>query len=53
MFVSPNGGTITAMEGYSIHTAGALIQINPSDVELLIVPGGDILLLIRKMSGII
>ena len=42
VFVSPDGGTITAMEGYSIHTAGALIQINPSDVELLIVPGGDI-----------
>lgn len=42
VFVSPDGGTITAMEGYSIHTAGALNEINPSDVELLIVPGGDI-----------
>lgn len=30
------------MEGYSINTAGVLNAINPTDVELLIVPGGDI-----------
>ena len=30
------------MEGYSINTAGILNAINPTDVELLIVPGGDI-----------
>ena len=41
VFASPDGNAITAMEGYSINTAGVLNAINPTDVELLIVPGAS------------
>ena len=49
MFVSPNGGTITAMEGYSILTVGALIQITPLMLSCFdCSPAVILLLLIRE-----
>lgn len=43
VFVSCDGNSIIATEGYSINVSGQLWDINPEDVELLIVPGGDIM----------
>ena len=42
VFVSCDGNSIIATEGYSINVFGQLWDINHEDVELLIVPGGDI-----------
>lgn len=42
LFVSPNGTPITAMEGYSINVSGKLTDIAPDEIELAIVPGGNI-----------
>lgn len=42
VFVSYDGKPITAMEGYSINVSDKLLNISPKDVELIIVPGGDI-----------
>ncbi len=42
VFVSHDGNPIVATEGYSINVSGKLLDIDPKDVELLIVPGGDI-----------
>lgn len=42
VFVSPDGNSIIAMEGYSINVSGKLLDISPKEVELMVVPGGDI-----------
>lgn len=42
VFVSHDGNPIVATEGYSINVSGKLLDISPEDVELMIVPGGDI-----------
>lgn len=42
VFASIDGRAITAMEGYSLNISYALFDINPEDVELLIIPGGNI-----------
>ena len=42
VFVSYDGNPIIAMEGYSINVSDKLLDISPKDVELMIVPGGDI-----------
>ena len=42
LFVSPDGTPITAMEGYSINVSGKLTDIAPDEIELAIVPGGNI-----------
>ncbi len=42
LFVSPDGTPITAMEGYSINVSGKLTDIAPDEIELVIVPGGNI-----------
>ena len=42
LFVSPDGNPITAMEGYSINVSGKLTDIAPDEIELAIVPGGNI-----------
>ena len=42
VFVSLDGKQITAMEGYSINVSEKLKSIAPDDVELVIVPGGNI-----------
>ena len=42
VFVSHDGSPIVAMEGYSINVSDKLLNISPKDVELMIVPGGDI-----------
>ena len=42
IFTSIDGKPITAMEGYSINVDGKLSDIDPDDIELLIVPGGNI-----------
>ena len=41
-FTSINGKPITAMEGYSINVDGKFSDIDVNDLELLIVPGGNI-----------
>lgn len=41
-FVSLDGKTITSMEGYSINVSGKLTDIDAKDVELMVVPGGNI-----------
>ena len=42
VFVSYDGNPVIAMEGYSINVSDKLLGISPKDVELMIVPGGDI-----------
>lgn len=42
VFVSYDGNPIIAAEGYSINVSDKLLNISPEDVELMIVPGGDI-----------
>ena len=42
VFVSMDGKSITAMEGYSINVSDKLESIDSSEVELMIVPGGNI-----------
>lgn len=41
-FVSLDGKPITSMEGYSVNVSGKLMDINTENVELMIVPGGNI-----------
>ena len=41
-FVSPDGKEITATEGYRIVLEEQLEHVDPKDVELLVIPGGDI-----------
>ena len=41
-YVSLDGKPITAMEGYSINASEKLTSIAPGNVELMIIPGGDI-----------
>lgn len=42
LFVSPDGTPITAMEGYSINVSAKLTDIATDEIELAIVPGGNI-----------
>ena len=42
LFVSLDGKEITATEGYRIAPEERLDQVDPKDVELLVIPGGDI-----------
>lgn len=42
IFVSPEGNPVMATEGYRIEAEDRLDHVNPGDVELLIIPGGDI-----------
>ena len=42
IFVSPEGNPVMATEGYRIESEDRLDHVNPGDVELLIIPGGDI-----------
>lgn len=42
VFASMDGEPVTAMEGYSINVNRKLTDINPKEVELIIVPGGNI-----------
>lgn len=41
-FISIDGKSIKAMEGYSINVDGKLSDIDAKDIELFIVPGGNI-----------
>ncbi len=41
-FVSMDGTAITAMEGYSINISKKLSDINIDEVELFVIPGGNI-----------
>lgn len=41
-FVSVDGNAITSMEGYSINVSGKLEDMDAKNVELMIVPGGNI-----------
>lgn len=41
-FVSINGNAITSMEGYSINVSGILTNTNTQNIELMIIPGGNI-----------
>ncbi len=45
LFVSKDGKLITSTEGYSINIDKALSDLDSSDIELLIIPGGDIKLI--------
>lgn len=42
LFVSLDGKMITATEGYRIEPEKRLDQVDPKDLELLVIPGGDI-----------
>lgn len=42
IFASPDGNSIISMEGYSMNVSGRLTEIDTRDVELMIVPGGNI-----------
>lgn len=42
LFVSPDGKEVTATEGYRIVPEEQLEHADPKDVELLVIPGGDI-----------
>ena len=42
VFVSLDANSITSMEGYSINVSGRLTDIPAKDIELIIVPGGNI-----------
>lgn len=50
-FVSMDGNPITSMEGYSINVSGKLTDIPVKDIELIIVPGGNIKELILMLCG--
>lgn len=41
-FVSIDGNTITSMEGYSINVSGIMTNTNTKNIELMIIPGGNI-----------
>lgn len=41
-FVSLDGNSIISMEGYSMNVSGRLAEADAREVELLIVPGGNI-----------
>lgn len=41
-FVSIDGNAITSMEGYSINVSGILTNTNTKNIELMIIPGGNI-----------
>lgn len=41
-FVSIDGNAITSMEGYSINVSGILTNTNTQNIELMIIPGGNI-----------
>ncbi len=41
-FVSMDGSSVTAMEGYSINVNMSLNDVNISEIELLVITGGDI-----------
>lgn len=53
VFVSCDGNSIIATEGYSINVSGQLWNINPEDVELMIIPGEMLLKQITERYGII
>ncbi len=42
VFVSVDGNSITSMEGYSVNVLGKLTDIDVTNVELMVVPGGNI-----------
>ncbi len=42
VFVSHDGNSIIATEGYSVNVSDKLLDISPKDVELMVVPGGNI-----------
>ncbi|MDD6157154.1 MAG: DJ-1/PfpI family protein [Lachnospiraceae bacterium] len=42
VFASLDGKEITSMEGYSINVSDSLSNIAPEEIELMVVPGGDI-----------
>lgn len=42
VFASIDGNSITSMEGYSVNTSCTLHDVDPKDVELMVVPGGNI-----------
>ncbi len=42
VFATPDGAPVTAKERFSLNATCALNDIDPKDVELLLVPGGDI-----------
>ena len=41
-FVSIDGNAITSMEGYSINVSGIMTNTNTKNIELMIIPGGNI-----------
>lgn len=41
-FVSIDGNAITSMEGYSINISGIMTNTNTKNIELMIIPGGNI-----------
>ncbi len=42
VFASVNGMPVTSMEGYSVNVDMALSDCSPDDLELMVVPGGNI-----------
>ncbi len=42
VFATTDGNPITSQEKFNINATCALKEINPKDVELLLIPGGDI-----------
>ncbi len=42
VFVSVDGNSIISTEGYSMNVDGSLIDLDVSELELVIIPGGDI-----------
>lgn len=42
IFCSPEGGTVRAMEGYSLNTDSTLANMDPASVSSFILPGGRI-----------
>ena len=42
VFTTPDGAPVIAKEGFSLNATCALRDIDPKEVELLLVPGGDI-----------
>lgn len=42
VFVSVDGNSITSTEGYSVNVSGNLADIDVANVELMVVPGGNI-----------
>ena len=41
-FVSIDGNAISSMEGYSINVSGIMTNTNTKNIELMIIPGGNI-----------